>query len=90
MVDHLITTSRYASEETRNIARKLARQQKEKYAARGKKTIDEIVATARKNGDERITVVEEKGNKPYRIAVLAVDELGNWSWVEERILEDAI
>lgn len=86
MVDHLFTTSRYASEETRNIAKKLARRQKEKYVARGKKTIDEVVAAARKNGDERITVVEEKGSKPYRIAVLAVDELGNWSWVEERLI----
>ncbi len=82
----MITTSRYASESTRRLARMMAASRNDAYIARGKKTVDELAALARKRGDSRISVIEEEGGRPERIAKIAVDELGQWRWLEERLL----
>ncbi|MFH1785728.1 MAG: hypothetical protein ABH842_04840 [Candidatus Micrarchaeota archaeon] len=71
----MYTTSRYASIETREIAKKLAKENNELYVARGKKTIEQLVAFARRKGEEKINVVD--GNGPVTIEI---DELGRWKW----------
>ncbi len=66
--------------ETRKKARKLATENKERYIARGKKTIKELAEWARKNGEEIITILEEKEKKPERIVKIIVKETGQWAW----------
>ncbi|HSB47508.1 MAG TPA: hypothetical protein VLD37_05825 [Candidatus Bilamarchaeum sp.] len=84
----MITTSRYSSKKTRDFAKRLAEEGSEAYVARGKKTIDELAAIARKSGDERISVVEEKDDAPAKIIEIRVFETGRWAWGGERIITD--
>lgn len=74
----MFTTSRYASEETRLLARKMAGEKGEMFFARGKKTIAQLVAMARRLGEKEITIVED--SKPPSLAVIAVSETGAWAW----------
>jgi rRNA maturation protein Rpf1 len=82
----MITTSRYASEKTRRLALGMARRLGQAYVARGKKTVDALADLARKAGDAGISIIEERGGAPERIAIIIVDELGRWRWAEERLL----
>lgn len=77
----MFTTSRYCSRETRGFARKLAG-----YVARGKKTVRDLVALARRRGEQSIFIVEEKDEHPYRIIEIKVLETGDWAWAGERLL----
>ena len=74
----MFTTSRYASEKARKLARKLAEENKEPYVSRGKHTIQQLAEIARKKGEERICVVEDK--EPFVIATIKVSETGEWEW----------
>lgn len=74
----MYTTSRYAPVKTREVAKKLAKDNNELYIARGKKTIEQLVEFARKKGEEKINVVE--GNET---ATIEIDELGRWKWVSK-------
>ncbi|MBI5228168.1 hypothetical protein HY988_06270 [Candidatus Micrarchaeota archaeon] len=76
----MITTSRYATSETRKHAKKLGTENGERYLARGKKTIRQLVEWARKNGEEFITILEEKDKQPAEILKIKVNEVGDWSW----------
>jgi rRNA maturation protein Rpf1 len=80
----MITTSRYASAETRGLAKALAESCKERYVARGKKTIAHLADEARRLGESAISVIEERGGKAAVIAVITVDERGRWQWSEEK------
>ncbi len=82
----MYTTSRYSSVGTRELAMGMARESGEPYVARGKKTIDSLIALARRAGETRVMVVVESGGAPSRIQVIAVDEMGGWAWEEERLL----
>lgn len=84
----MITTSRYASEETRKLARKIAGRLRTFYASRGKKTIDSIVEYARRKGEAEILVVEEEDGKPVRVSAIEVDELGKWKWTWKKKVGD--
>lgn len=84
----MITTSRYASEETRKLARGIADKLGTFYASRGKKTIDSIVSDARKKGEHEILVVEEKNGKPVHISVIEVSELGEWKWTKKTKVDE--
>ena len=75
----MYTTSRYASMKTRELAKKLAEENKEIYMARGKKTIDQLAQFARKKGEHKITILEDQETKP-KIATITIDELGQWKW----------
>ena len=77
----LITTSRYPSGETRKKARELATENTERYLARGKKTIRQLAEWARRNGEEIITILEERNNMPDKIVKIKVSEMGKWAWV---------
>jgi rRNA maturation protein Rpf1 len=77
----MITTSRYAGPETRRKAMAMAFEAGEPFVARGKRTIAQLVAMARKNGEERISIVEERGGKPAGTAVMKVSETGKWEWL---------
>ena len=79
----MITTSRYASEETRKLANRIADKLGIFYTSRGKKTIDSIVSDARKKGEHEILVVEEENGKPAHIAIIEVSELGEWKWTKK-------
>jgi rRNA maturation protein Rpf1 len=84
----MITTSRYASEETRKLARRIADRLGTFYTSRGKKTIDSIVSDARKKGEHEILVVEEEDGKPVNIAVIEVSELGEWKWTKRMKVDE--
>ncbi len=77
----MFTTSRYAGPETRRKARELAKEAGEPFAARGKRTVAQLAALARKKGEERVSILEERGEKPGKIAVIRVSETGKWEWV---------
>ncbi|MGV8084905.1 MAG: hypothetical protein ACP5N9_01490 [Candidatus Bilamarchaeum sp.] len=77
----MITTSRYASKETKDEAKKIAQKRAEKYIARGKKTIEKIVESARRSGEHKVLILEEKNNKPLKLSILQIDELGRWKWI---------
>jgi rRNA maturation protein Rpf1 len=79
----MITTSRYASENTRKLAKKLAGRLGTFYTSRGKKTIDSLVDYARKKGEEEIAVVE--GNT---VSVIEVSETGKWKWAEKLAVDE--
>ena len=83
----MYTTSRYASMETRKKASLIAKESKEPYIARGKKTIDSLAKQARKCGESRLNILEERKGKAAIIAVIEIDEMGKWSWAGERPLE---
>jgi len=76
----MLTTSRYASTETRRLAKKIAEEKNEPFFARGKKTIAQLAALARRIGEGRISVIEERQGKAALIAELTVDEKGKWKW----------
>lgn len=84
----MFTTSRYASVETRKLARKLAGKNKDSYVSRGKHTIAELAAIARKKGERNIVIIEERGGKAALIATVEVNEKGEWKWAEEKPLDD--
>lgn len=81
----MITTSRYSSKKTREFAKKLAEDGSERYVARGKKTIAELALIARKSGEERISIIEEKDDLPHKIIEIQVLETGIWNWAGERL-----
>ncbi|MDD5171869.1 MAG: hypothetical protein PHF60_02420 [Candidatus ainarchaeum sp.] len=83
----MITTSRYASAETRGMARGMASDSGEPFVARGKRTVEQLVSLARRKGEDRITIIEEHEGKPAVIAVIAVDEMGGWRWAEEKAIK---
>lgn len=76
----MFTTSRYASEETRKLARSMAKKGGEPYIARGKKTIQALAEEARRLGEGCLRIVEEKKKKPAEVAVIRIDEAGRWRW----------
>ncbi len=76
----LLTTSRYASEETRKAARSLAASSGARFVARGKKTIAALAEFARRAGDASVGIVEERGGKPAFISSVEVLERGGWRW----------
>ena len=77
----MITTSRYASKETKAEAKKLSKINSQKYVARGKKTVEELVELARRTGEESIQILEEQEKQPKKISIIKVDELGRWKWI---------
>jgi len=83
----MFTTSRYASAETRGIARKMASDSGEPFVARGKRTVEQLVSLARRDGEGSITIIEEKGGKPATIASIAIDEMGRWRWAGEKAIK---
>lgn len=82
----MFTTSRYAGEETKRLARRLAKENEELFLARGKRTIEEVVSLARKRGEELISVVEEEKGRPARVCRIKVSETGKWNWWAEEKL----
>ncbi len=79
----MYTTSRYPSAETKDFAKRLAKRDKELYAARGKKTIEQLVSFARKKGEDRIRIVRESRKKPVSVSIVEIDETGGWKWAGE-------
>lgn len=84
----MITTSRYASEKTRKLARSIADKLSTFYTSRGKKTIDSIVGYARKKGESEIYVVQEEDGIPVYISVIEVSELGEWKWTKKMKVDE--
>jgi rRNA maturation protein Rpf1 len=80
----MFTTSRYASVETKKLARTLAKENDELFLSRGKRTIEELVEFARKRGEAQISVVED-GN-PAKVCRITVSETGKWKWSGEEKL----
>ncbi|NYZ76857.1 hypothetical protein H0O02_00915 [Candidatus Micrarchaeota archaeon] len=76
----MITTSRYPSAKTRELAKRIAGKLRTFYVARGKKTIDGIAGHARKKGESEIIVIEEKDGIPEFASAIEVSETGKWKW----------
>jgi len=76
----MITTSRYASGKTRELARKMALKKGTFYVARGKKTIEDLVEQARRKGESGIAVLEEKDGAADSVLLIEVSETGKWRW----------
>jgi hypothetical protein len=70
--------------ETRRKASLIAKESKEPYIARGKKTIDSLAADARRCGESRLNIIEERKGKAATIAVIEVNEMGGWAWAGEK------
>ena len=83
----MITTSRYASSGTRAMARLMASGSGDVFTARGKRTVEQLVSLARKKGDERITIIEERDGKPSVAADITIDEMGRWRWAGEKAIK---
>lgn len=83
----MMTTSRYASPQTRSMARKMAADSGEAFMARGKRTVEQLVASARRKGEGRITIIEEREGRPAVMAVIAIDEMGKWRWAGEKAIK---
>jgi rRNA maturation protein Rpf1 len=84
----LITTSRYASLETRRYAKVLAKE--ELFISRGKRTVTQLVKIARKRGEHKILIVEEENKKPSKILTIEVSETEEWKWSDEIPVSDGI
>jgi rRNA maturation protein Rpf1 len=82
------TTSRYCSSVTRSLCMKLARSCGSSYVARGKKTIVQLADLARRKGDSKINILEEKAGKPITIATIEVLETGQWHWFGKTSIDD--
>ncbi len=83
----MFTTSRYSSEETRRKAGLIAKESKEPYIARGKKTIDSLVEEARRRGESMLNIIEERKGEAAIISMIRIDEMGRWAWAGERPLQ---
>ncbi len=83
----MITTSRYASSETRGMARRMAADSGDVSVARGKRTVEQLVSLARRKGEDRITIIEERDGKPSIAADIAIDEMGRWRWAGEKAIK---
>ena len=81
----MYSTSRYASRETRQHAKKLG-----EFFSRGKRTISQLVDIARKKGHHSIGILRERKGRPSSISVITVTELGEWGWSDEIQLQDGI
>ena len=75
------TTSRYAPKAIRVLALALSNAFSGNYVSRGKKKLDELVEEARKNGEERIFLLDNKRT----IGIINVDEIGKWDWLAEQV-----
>ena len=76
----MFTTSRYSSEETRRRAGLIAKENKEPYLARGKKTIDSLVEEARRRGESVLNIIEERKGEAAIVSTIKIDEMGRWAW----------
>jgi len=85
----MITTSRYASSETRAFARGMAKEANLRYVARGKKTVQKLADEARRQGEAEVSIIEERDGKPALIITIRIDELGGFAFEGERILNPA-
>lgn len=83
----IVTTSRYASRASRDLAKKVADEKNSEYLARGKKTVNALAETAWKKGHEKVLVVEEHDEKPGFISELLIDHWGKWKWGKKHEIE---
>ncbi len=83
----MFTTSRYASAETSKFAKQLASRANNKFCARGKKTIAQLVATCRANGEDQINIVMEKKDEPAILKTIEVLSSGKWRWISEQAID---
>lgn len=79
----LVSTSRYASEAARRLAKSLANLTGSSYLARGKKTIERMVAEARKKGSKRVAIIFENARQPSSIGFIEVLVDGEWRWLKQ-------
>ncbi len=80
----MFTTSRYASLKLRSLALLFSGLFSSNYVSRGKKTIDSMVESARRAGDERLFVLNEKDESQF-IGAISINELGEWNWIADKI-----
>lgn len=73
----LVTTSRHASLELKKLALDFSIDKKAKYLNRGKKTIEELVLIARKEGNTKIAIIKGKNKIDY----IQIHRGKNWEWI---------
>lgn len=78
----MLTTSRYASAFTRNLAMALSILLGTSYSSRGKRTISALVELSRRSGDHRLFIIKERNKRPVSIDIIKIKEDITWQWVE--------
>lgn len=73
----IVTTSRHASLEAKKSALSFSIKKKAKYLNRGKKTVEELVSIARKQGNSKIAIFRSKKKIDY----IQIHHSENWEWV---------
>ncbi|MEM4360182.1 MAG: hypothetical protein QXT45_06600 [Candidatus Bilamarchaeaceae archaeon] len=76
----IVTTSRYASRETREFARQFAEKNKGRYVSRCKKTVHDLIDFLWRKGESRLLIVEEREKKPSFINEIEIDHWKRWKW----------
>lgn len=82
----MYTTSRYANEATRQLARRLAAKSGQRYLSRGKRTIDDIAILARRLGEAFVYVVRQEKGKPFSVSVMEILGDGGFEWKKKTSL----
>lgn len=77
----LVTTSRYPPVTLRELGRSISIVFSGEYISRGKKKFDDLIEYARRKGHSRVCILSSQG-----IDFSVVDELGNWEWIEDRVV----
>ncbi len=75
----LVSTVRYAAPETRKFARIFSASIGSEYVARGKKTVEGLVALSRKKGERVLALASA-----HEISFISVS-VSNWEWKNESI-----
>jgi rRNA maturation protein Rpf1 len=86
----LWSTCRYASLKTREAAKRLAQKHGSRYVSRGKKTISELSALARRLGFEGICLVFQKNESPFWVIQISILPSGEFHWGEKLQIDEYV
>jgi rRNA maturation protein Rpf1 len=84
------TTCRYASAQTREAAKRLARLSGSRYVSRGKKTLLELADLARRSGYDTICLVFQQKEKPFWVFPLEVKPFGDLKWGQKIQIDEYV
>lgn len=59
----------------------MAKENGERFLARGKRTILQLTAFARRMGEEQISILEEQDKNAGPVVIIKVNEIGEWAWL---------
>ena len=84
------STCRYASTQTREAAKTLAKSSGSMYVSRGKKTLLELTRLARRKGMETIYLVFQQKELPFWVYPVIVQPSGNFRWGNKMQIDEYV